>query len=108
MQTTGTSSAITDDRPEKSTFELPASIHRDLVACAEVLSKEKTGQSIADPAKRVRPMLERFMAADRAFGIARRTMQSSSETPGGIEGKARFDRRSAIDLQVFLLIVRRR
>jgi hypothetical protein len=38
---------------------------------AEALSRE-TGQSFADPAKLVGPMLARFMATDRAFIQARR------------------------------------
>lgn len=62
--------ALVDDRPVKITVELPAAIHRDLVAYAEVLARE-TGH-IADPTKLIAPMLERFMATDRAFTKARR------------------------------------
>ena len=76
--------AITDHKLMKLTVELPASIRRDLAAYAEVLSKE-AGQSTADPAKLVGPMFERFMAADRTFGIARRTMQPSRGKPSGFE-----------------------
>ncbi|ESX20172.1 hypothetical protein X766_08895 [Mesorhizobium sp. LSJC255A00] len=64
-------SAIPDDRPVKITVELPAAIHRDLVAYAEVLGRE-TGQTVPDPAKLVAPMLARFMATDRAFSRAQR------------------------------------
>ncbi|MGX5850580.1 DUF2274 domain-containing protein [Mesorhizobium sp. PL10] len=64
-------SAIPDDRPVKFTIELPAAVHRDLIAYADVLGRE-TGQAVADPAKLVAPMLARFMATDRAFGRARR------------------------------------
>ena len=53
--------AITDDKPVKLTVELPADVHRDLLAYAEVLARE-TGQAIADPSKLVAPMLARFMA----------------------------------------------
>jgi hypothetical protein len=67
-----------DDKPVKSTVELPASVHRDLLAYAEALARE-TGQSIADPIKLVAPMLARFMATDRAFAKTRRK--------GQIEGK---------------------
>ena len=63
-------SAIPDDRPVKITIELPAAIHRDLVAYAEVLGRE-TGQK-ADPVKLIAPMLQRFMTTDRAFSRARR------------------------------------
>ena len=55
----------------KVTLDLPAQLHRDLVACAEVLARE-TGQPIPDPLKMVAPMLARFMATDRAFGKAQR------------------------------------
>jgi hypothetical protein len=63
-------SAVPDDRPVKLTIELPATVHRDLVAYAEVLAREN-GQKI-EPAKLVAPMLVRFMASDRGFAKARR------------------------------------
>ncbi|MET4236054.1 hypothetical protein ABIA85_009369 [Bradyrhizobium sp. LA6.10] len=66
--------AIEDDKPVKVTHELPARIHRDLVAYAEILAQE-TGQPIGDPAKLIAPMLARFMAADRSFRKARRARQ---------------------------------
>lgn len=68
-------SFIPDDRPVKVTIELPAAVHRDLVAYAEVLGQE-TGQTIADPTKLVAPMLQRFMTTDRAFSRARRQTKS--------------------------------
>ena len=58
--------AIADDKPIKLTVELPAAIHRDLVAYADALGRE-TGQDTIDPAKLVAPMLARFIAGDRAF-----------------------------------------
>ncbi|TPK95320.1 MULTISPECIES: DUF2274 domain-containing protein [unclassified Mesorhizobium] len=69
-------SAIPDDRPVKITIEVPAALHRDLLAYAEVLAHE-TGQAIADPAKLIAPMLTRFMATDRAFRKARRDLEAS-------------------------------
>lgn len=69
--------AIEDDKPVKVTHELPASIHRDLVAYADILAQE-TGQPIGDPAKLIAPMLARFMAADRNFRRARRARQRST------------------------------
>jgi hypothetical protein len=63
--------AIQDDKPVKITLELSASVHRDLAAYAEVLSRE-TGQSISDPTKLITPILIRFMATDRAFLTAKR------------------------------------
>lgn len=66
---------LPDDKPVKVTVELPASVHRDLVAYAEVLGRE-TGQAAADPVRLIVPMLERFMATDRGFAKARRVTQS--------------------------------
>jgi hypothetical protein len=61
---------ILDDRPVKLTVELPAELHRDLVAYAEALSRE-TAQQVK-PTKLVGPMLARFLASDRGFRLARR------------------------------------
>ncbi len=66
-------SAIPDDRPVKLTVELPAAVHRDLVAYAEALGRE-TGQSV-EMVKLIPPMLARFMSTDRAFLRARREKQ---------------------------------
>lgn len=63
--------ALTDDKPVKVTVELPVIVHRNLVAYAEVLGRT-TGQAVADPLKLIAPMIERFMATDRAFAKARR------------------------------------
>jgi hypothetical protein len=62
---------LVDDKPVKLAVELPASVHRDLVAYAEVLGRT-TGQPPSDPVKLIVPMIERFMATDRAFAKARR------------------------------------
>ena len=66
--------AIADDKPVKLTVELPAVVHRDLLAYAKALARE-TGQPIADPSKLVAPMLARFMATDRVFAKTRRAGQ---------------------------------
>jgi hypothetical protein len=73
--------AITDDKPVKLTVELPADLHRDLLAYAEALTRE-TGQSVTEPTKLIAPMLVRFMATDRVFAKMRRTTQARS-TGGG-------------------------
>ena len=70
---------IEDDKPVRLTIELPAAIHRDLVAYAEALGRE-TGQGTVEPAKLIGPMLARFMATDRAFGKLRRP-RSGSDKP---------------------------
>jgi hypothetical protein len=62
---------ILDDKPVRLTIELPAAIHRDLVAYADALGRE-TGQGAVEPAKLIGPMLARFMATDRAFAKTRR------------------------------------
>jgi hypothetical protein len=66
--------ALSDDKPVRITLELPASVHRDLVAYAKVLASE-SGEPISDPGKLIAPMLARFMATDRAFAKARRKGQ---------------------------------
>ncbi len=73
---------LPDDKPVKLTFELPAAVHRDLVAYAEVLGRTN-GQSIAEPAKLIVPMIERFMATDRAFAKARRAGNSQPAAAAG-------------------------
>jgi hypothetical protein len=73
--------AIADDKPVKLTVELPANVHRDLLAYAEVLARE-TGQEIAEPAKLIAPMLARFMTTDRAFAKIRRATQARSTSRG--------------------------
>jgi hypothetical protein len=68
-------SGVPDDKPVKLTVELPAAIHRDLMAYAEVLGR-MSGQAV-EPAKLVAPMLARFMSTDRAFLRARREKQTT-------------------------------
>lgn len=65
---------LSDDKPVKVSLELPASVHRDLVSYAEVLTRE-TGQR-TDPTKLIAPMLARFMATDREFTKRRRLARS--------------------------------
>ncbi|MEJ0094043.1 MAG: DUF2274 domain-containing protein [Methylocella sp.] len=62
--------AIPDDKPVKLTIEIPAAVHRDLVAYAAALGRE-TGQPVSEPAKLIAPMLARFIAGDRAFAKMR-------------------------------------
>lgn len=63
-------SDIRDNKPVKLTVELPAQVHRDLMAYAEILGQESS--QTLDPAKLIAPMLERFMKSDRGFAKARR------------------------------------
>ncbi len=65
---------VEDDTPVKLSVELPAALHRDLVAYGQILGQE-TGR-VVEPAKLIAPMLSRFMATDRAFAAARRHRSS--------------------------------
>lgn len=60
-----------DDKPVKVIVELPAAVHRNLLAYADVLGRD-SGHPIGDPLKLIAPMLARFMATDRAFTQSRR------------------------------------
>jgi hypothetical protein len=62
---------IEHDKPVKLTIELPAAVHRNLIAYAEAIGRE-SGQPAPDAAKIVAPMIKRFMATDRAFARARK------------------------------------
>ncbi len=62
---------IEDDKPVKITLELPAALHRDLLAYAEIPGRG-TGQATPEPVRLLVPMLERFIATDRGFAKARR------------------------------------
>ena len=73
--------AVVDEKPVKLTVELPVSVHRDLLAYAEVLARE-TGQEITEPTKLIAPMLARFMATDRVFAKIRRATQARSTGRG--------------------------
>jgi hypothetical protein len=62
--------AIADDKSVKVTIELPAEVHRDLLAYSQILGRE-TGETAVEPAKLIAPMLARFMATDPAFAKLR-------------------------------------
>ncbi|WP_080667208.1 MULTISPECIES: DUF2274 domain-containing protein [Bradyrhizobium] len=64
-------STLPDDKPVKITVGLPAAVHRDLVAYAEVLAKTNGEATAPDPIKLIAPMLQPFMATDKGFRKAR-------------------------------------
>ncbi len=64
---------IKDDKPVTMTIKLPAAVHCDLKAYAEVL-KQEGGQTV-ELNSLFAPMLARFMATDRAFRRARRRIR---------------------------------
>jgi hypothetical protein len=72
-------SDLTEDKPVRVTIELPAAVHRDLVAYASVLNGGADAGTAA-PEKLIAPMIARFMATDRAFAKARRLAQKDVDT----------------------------
>lgn len=71
---------ILDDKPIKVTIELPAAVFRDLSAYAAAIGRE-SGQAAPEPAKLILPMIQRFMATDRAFAKLRRAFGRQTSTP---------------------------
>lgn len=69
-------SGIPDCKPVRLAVDLPAAVHRDLAAYAEILGRE-AGQKL-DPAKLIAPMLARFMATDREFARLRRNRREQA------------------------------
>lgn len=63
---------LVNDKPVKVAVDLPASLHRDLGEYGRLLAGDAAP---IEPAKLIVPMLERFIATDRGFAKARRTMQ---------------------------------
>lgn len=72
---------IKDDKPVKLTLELPADLHRDLLAYGEILGRESGGDPVP-PAKLIAPMVERFMATDRGFARAKATELRKQDIQG--------------------------
>ena len=72
-------SAVPDDKPVKLSIELPAEIHRDLVAYAEVMARDSR-ETAPEPARLIAPMLQRFMATDRAFARLRKSNRTPHQT----------------------------
>jgi hypothetical protein len=77
---------LEDDKPVKISVELPAALHRDLLAYAEILGREN-GQGV-EPAKLVAPMIARFMATDRGFAKLRHAARSRPQSGGSAPPKA--------------------
>lgn len=71
---------ISDDKPIKLTVEMAAEVHRDLLDYAEILGSQ-TGHPIA-PEKLISHMLARFMATDRGFAKARKTLRDHDGQAG--------------------------
>jgi len=70
--------ALSDEKPVKVAVELPAPLHRDLLAYAEILAHQ-SGQPISEPTKLIAPMLARFMTTDRAFARSRKLLRQGND-----------------------------
>jgi len=79
--------ALEDDKPVKIAVELPAAVHRELLAYAQVLAQE-TGKPVPNPVKLIPPMIERFMATDRVFAKARHAVRSRSQSADSVPPRA--------------------
>jgi hypothetical protein len=68
-------SDITDEKPVRLTIEIPARLHRELLAYAVILNN---GEAKDAPAaeRLIPPMLERFIATDRGFSRLRKSAPS--------------------------------
>jgi hypothetical protein len=75
-------SSVKDEKPVKLFVSLPAALHRDIVAYAEILARE-SGQAV-EPAKLIPPMLASFIASDREFAKARNGKQKSTAKPNAL------------------------
>ena len=75
---------LLDDKPVRLTIELPAQVHRDLMAYAEAIGHEALSSGQVEAAKLVAPMLARFMATDREFGRRRKLAvpPATTDAPG--------------------------
>jgi hypothetical protein len=69
--------AIAEDKPVRVALDLPAQVHRDLIAYAALLAEE-TGTPAVDPSKLIAPMLQRFIASDRGFAKSRRARRANT------------------------------
>lgn len=67
---------VLDETPVKVTVELPAAVHRDLIAYGEALGRE--GGRTVEPVKLIPPMLARFMGTDRVFSRIKRPVAAKA------------------------------
>ena len=66
---------LTDEKPVRLTIEIPARLHRQLLAYAVALNNDE--ERDAPAAERlIPPMIERFIATDRSFSRHRRAVSS--------------------------------
>ncbi|MGJ4950070.1 DUF2274 domain-containing protein [Bradyrhizobium sp. HKCCYLS20291] len=71
-------SALPDDKPVKISVELPARVHRDLLAYAEIVARD-SAQTPIEIGRLAAAMVSRFMATDRAFARFRQRTPDEGE-----------------------------
>ncbi|MGY8635558.1 DUF2274 domain-containing protein [Bradyrhizobium sp. 14AA] len=82
-----------DDKPVTLTIELPAAVYRDLQSYAEIPTRSGGATKPIEPAKLIVPMVEHFMATNRALVKARRhAAQSVPEQPRDPDSAREADR----------------
>lgn len=64
-------SDLTDEKPVRLTIEVPARLHRDLLAYGTALNNGEA-KGAPPPERLIPPMIERFIATDRSFAKGRR------------------------------------
>jgi hypothetical protein len=87
--------SVQDERPVKLSVALPAALHRDLVAYAEIMARE-SGKPI-EASKLIAPMLEKFIASDREFAKARGVERKPNPKPAARESPASPPTSRALD-----------
>ena len=65
---------LADDKPVRLTVEMPARLHRELVAYATALNGGDA-KGAPTPERLIPPMIERFIATDRSYAKTRRATQ---------------------------------
>ena len=68
-------SDITDEKPVRLTMEIPARLHRDLLAYGVVLN-DGEAKDAPSAERLIPPMIERFIATDRGFTRHRKPLAS--------------------------------
>lgn len=67
---------LAQNKPVRLMLELPAALHADLQLYGTLLAE---GGTDVEPARLIVPMLQRFIATDRAFLKVRRQKSNESE-----------------------------
>jgi hypothetical protein len=71
--------ALPDDKAVKLVVEIPAGVHRDLLAYAQLLASNGA-QPAGSPGKLIIEMVKRFTATDRAFAKCKRAQATEMRT----------------------------